>query len=225
MDNHPFTFQSFLPGTCNAPALEAARRAAENGTPLYLYGPTGTGKTHLLRAVEEHLSHTRPELTLVRTNADMFLAELIQAVLHARQGEFRDKYRTAHVILLDDLQFLENRETSWETFVDICKEYLADGRQVVVTADHSPRDPFFSRFPTAQLYPPDCHASSQILSAKADRMGLALEPDVLDLLAQSLPGNAHHLEGMLKRLLALRDLMDLSPTRETVAGILADRIP
>lgn len=218
------TFDAFVSAPCNAPALEAALHAAVDpgSGALYLFGPAGAGKTHLLRAIEHRIASTRPELSLIRVNADVFLAQAVHAGLRSRREEFEETYRQADVLLLDDLQFLEDKETAWSVVQNICREFIQQDRLVVVTSDHPPLDPFFSRFQAIPMDTPDALACRQIIEAMAQGMDLTLAPEVVDLVADSAQGNLCRGKGILKRLLAFRDLMDLPPTPENTARILAD---
>ena len=218
------TFESLIPGPCNRQALEAALLAASNpgGDLLYIFGPAGTGKTHLLRAVEDHIRRTRPELSVICIPSEVFLAELIQAIRHDRREEFDSRYHSARVLLLDDLQFIADKETTFRTFREICREIQTRGGQVVVTADQPPTDDFFARGTVVRLEFPDLETRRKILAALSEEMDLPLEPEVTALLAESFPGSVRQLTGAFKRLRAYRDLMDLPPTLENTVRILAD---
>ena len=218
------TFESFVPGPCNRQALDAALFTARHpgGEPLYIFGPSGTGKTHLLRAVEDHIRRTRPELSLICVQSEQFLALLIQSIRWDCREEFDKTYGSAHVLLLDDLQFLADKPTTYETFLALCRKLHASGRQVVVTADRAPEDEFFSRGQVVGLELPRRETRKRIITAMSEHLGLALEPEVVELLTDSVTDSVRHIEGTLKRLLAWRDLMDLPPTLENAARILKD---
>ena len=220
MEPNHMTFDTFIPGVCNAAALEAALAAARDpgGAPLYIFGPTGVGKTHLLQAIADHLRRIRPSLKVVFVHADRFLADLIQAICRSTLDEFDEKYRRADVLLLDDLQFLMDKETSFVTFVDICRQ----AGQVVVTADRPPVEELFTHGRVVKLDPPDAETRTRILRAKAARLELALDPAVEELLVRTFPDNVRILEGALTRLLAYRDLLDLPITPENAARLLSD---
>ena len=218
------TFESLIPGPCNRQALEAALLAASSpgGNPLYIFGPAGTGKTHLLRAMEDHIRRTRPELSVICIPSEVFLAELIQAVRHDCRAEFDSRYHSAQVLLLDDLQFITDKETTFRTFQEICRAIQTRGGQVVVTADRAPEDDFFSRGTVIRLEFPDFETRRKIIAALSEEMDLPLEPEVAALLAESFPGSVRQLTGAFQRLRAYRDLMDLPPTLENAVAILAD---
>lgn len=234
--NPQFTFDSFIPGTCNLIPYRAAMHVAEHlgdtvYNPLYLYGPPGVGKTHLVYAIANRVSQLCPEAKILCIKGEQFTSELIQAIVHRSTADFKDKYRNADILLVDDIQFMAGKESTQEEFFHTFNALFEQGKQIVLTCDRAPSDlqtledrlkGRFGEGVMVKLEPPDAQTRAQIIRAKAEALGLVLSDEVVDYLTEKLCDNVRQIEGGLRKLLAFRDLSDMRLTVENVAKTVAD---
>lgn len=212
-----YTFDTFVAGASNMLAFSAARSVAEApGTaynPFYLYGGVGLGKTHLLHAIGNELA--RQGLHVLYVSTERFTNEYIRAILDRKFDEFRARYRTPDLLLVDDVQFLAGKEQMQEEFFHTFNEIYAAGRQIVLTSDRPPasisllEDRLRSRFAwglIADVQPPDHEMRVAILKAKAGQQGVDLPAPVLEVIASRRQHNIRELEGVLTRVLAVARL-------------------
>jgi chromosomal replication initiator protein len=235
------TFDNFVVGACNAFAHATARAVAETpGTqqynPLYIYGSTGLGKTHLLHAIGSHILLKQPDAHVLYISAEQFTNDLIDAIRYRRMPSFRDRYRMRPtVLLMDDVQFLSNKDRTQEELFHTFEWLKERGRQIVFTSDVLPRDikmfepRLRTRFESGMLadtQPPDMETLIAILQQKAEDMYLVLPHDLAQYIASRVRGNIRELEGILNRLKALCQLHNSPPTiefaRMYLSNILAD---
>jgi chromosomal replication initiator protein len=223
------TFESFVIGECNRFAHGAAAHVAENPSkaynPLYIYGGSGLGKTHLMNAIGNAVAGTE---RVLYTTAEDFMNEMINGLRYKNLEDFREKYRRgATVLLVDDIQFLSGKDRTQEEFFHTFNALLAAGRQVVLTSDVPPKDidKLMPRLRTrfeggllADLQAPDPETLVAILRRKADAMAITVPEDVAHAIAMQVQGNVRELEGILLRLSAQRSFYG-----EPVTTALAER--
>lgn len=215
--NAKFTFSRFVIGDCNrlaaAAALAAAEQPADVYNPLFIYGAPGLGKTHLLHSIA-HRAANGTQRVLYAT-CEQFTNEFIAAISHGHQDEFRRKYRSADILLLDDVEFLAGKERTQEEFFHTFNDLHADGCQIVLTCDRSPKSVaglgprLSSRLQAgliADIQPPDEATRLAILHAKALEQRINLSPQVAELLAERAQDNIRELEGFLNRVAAYATL-------------------
>ena len=235
--NAKYLFETFVVGNSNQFAHAAARAVAESPSrsynPLFLYGGVGLGKTHLLHAIGHHILARHPQLRVLYLTAEQFLNQLINALRFKTMPEFRDHYRTIDVLLVDDIQFLANKERTQEEFFHTFNTLYSGQRQIILSSDSSPRnipdleERLRSRFEwglIADIQPPDLETKVAILRRKADRDGAVLPDDVALFVASQVKSNIRELEGLLNRVIAFSSLtarsLSLDLAKETLRDIL-----
>ena len=235
--NPRYEFQSFVVGNSNQFAHAAARAIAENPArsynPLFLYGGVGLGKTHLLHAIGHTIHRKHPKLQVMYLPAEQFVNELISSLRFNRMPDFRERYRNIDVFMVDDIQFLANKERTQEEFFHTFNTLYSSQRQIVLSSDSSPRnipaleERLRSRFEwglIADIQPPDLETKVAILRRKSDQEGIALSDDVALFIARQVKSNIRELEGMLNRVVAFSSLtgkpLSLDLVKETLRDIL-----
>ncbi len=219
--NTNYTFENFVVGSCNRFAHAAAKAVADSPgktyNPLYVYGPVGLGKTHLIQAIGQAINKYNPTLLLSYVSLERFMNELINAIRYGydKTQEFRERYRTIDVLLIDDIQFIAGKERTQEEFFHTFNALYEGQKQIVLTSDCSPRaipgieERLHSRFEwglIADLELPDLETKVAILKRKADDQGIDLPDDVALFLASASKHNIRELEGSLVRLLAIASM-------------------
>ena len=218
--NPRYTFESFVVGPSNRLAFSAAQAVAETPgvsyNPLFLYSGAGLGKTHLLQAIGRTCA-TRG-LSVLYVTSEQFTNEFISAIRTRTTEDFRKRYRSVQMLLVDDVQFLSGKEQTHEGFFHTFNDLHNSGNQVVVSSDRPPRElPLMeerlrSRFEwglIADIQPPDLETRMAILASKADEMHVGLGDAVLELIAKRVQRNVRELEGSLNRLVAYDQLMNV----------------
>jgi chromosomal replication initiator protein len=231
--NPALTFDSFVVGSCNrlahAAAMAVASAPGRAYNPLLICGGTGLGKTHLLQAIAQEA--VRADLPVVCVSAEQFTTEFVTAVRDRRTDEFRYRYRSPDILLIDDIQFLQGKDQTQIEFYHVFDELHGSGRQIALTCDRCPQDlpsldqKLRSRLQcglVADIKPPNLHTRMAMLYAKADAQGLRIGTDVLEFLASRLPENVRELEGALTRLAAYARLTQRPLTVELAAAALED---
>ena len=231
------TFENFVIGECNkfahAAAGAVADHPARNYNPLFIYGATGLGKTHLMHALANRVLATHPHARIVYVTAEAFMNEMINSLRFKRMEDFRAKYRKeATVLLVDDVQFLAGRERTQEEFFHTFNALQANGRQIVLTSDVVPRDidklepRLRTRFEgglLADMQAPDKETLLAILRQKAEDRRLHIPADLADGIADTVAGNIRELEGLLNRLSALHSFyaqpVTLAFARQHLPGV------
>jgi chromosomal replication initiator protein len=217
--NPHYVFENFVVGSSNQFAHAAARAVAENPSrsynPLFLYGGVGLGKTHLLHAIGHSLVHRHAHLRVMYLPAEQFVNELISSLRFNRMPAFRERYRNIDVLMVDDIQFLANKERTQEEFFHTFNTLYTTQKQIILTSDSSPRnipaleERLRSRFEwglIADIHSPDLETKVAILRRKADQEKSDLPDDVALFIARQVKSNIRELEGMLNRVIAFSSL-------------------
>ncbi len=213
-------FENFVVGACNefahAAAIAVADFPGSRSNPLYMYGGSGLGKTHLLHAIGNQIRKNRPGARVAYLTAEQFMNAMIGSLRHQKMTEFRDHYRhNTDVLLIDDIHMLSGKDRTQEEFFHTFEAFQNSGRQVVITSDKLPReidlleDRLKTRFEgglCADLQPPDLETMMAILWAKAEALHLDLPDDVAQYIAGGVSGNIRELEGALNRLAAVSEV-------------------
>ncbi len=220
-----YTFSSFIVGSSNRLAHAAALGVAENPgsvhNPLFIYGWVGLGKTHLLHAIGQFV--TRNARQVIYVTAEQFTNDFISGIRTKGTEDFRNKYRSVDVLLIDDIQFIAGKEQTQEVLFHTFNDLHTANRQIILSSDRSPKSlPFLeerlrSRFEwglIVDIQPPDFETRVAILQAKAEELKSAIALDVLHLIARSVQNNIRELEGALNRVLAYARLTNATITPE-----------
>ena len=214
--NPKFTFDNYVVGNSNRLAFVAARAVAEApGTihnPLFIYGGSGLGKTHLLYAICNEIKRNDPSLRILYTKGEIMTNELIEAIKNGTTAEFRTKYRQVDVLLVDDIQFISGKVSTQEEFFHTFDTLHSNSKQIVLTSDRPPReiatleDRLRTRFEMgllADIQPPDLETRIAIVKRKAQLLDFAVTDDIAEYLATQLKSNVRQLEGAVRRMQAL----------------------
>ncbi len=216
--NPKYLFGNFVEGKSNEFALAAAKRVAESPlsyNPLFLYGGVGLGKTHLLHAIGHELQNHRPQLRLLHLAADQFVNELINSIRFDRMPALRERYRTIDVLMIDDVQFLANKERTQEEFSHIVNRLYEDQKQIILSSNSSPRNippldaGLRSRFECGlivDIQPPDQETKMAIIRRKAEFEGVELPHELAQIIANLVRSNVREMEGLFNRVLAFSSL-------------------
>ena len=213
--NAAYTFENFVVGKTNEFAYAAARRVAESRNisfnPLFLYSGVGLGKTHLLHAIAQHIKKTDPNRTVVYISAEQFLYKFVNALRYKDTDAFKEQFRSVDVLMIDDVQFLANKNKTQDEFFYTFNSLIESGKQIILSADKSPNDldgienRLKSRLNSglvADIMPTDFELRFGILQKKAEQLGITLPENVAEFLAQKITSNIRELEGSLKRIAA-----------------------
>ncbi len=213
--NTKHTFNNFVEGKSNQLARAAARQVADNPggayNPLFLYGGTGLGKTHLLHAVANGISSHKNQAKVVYMHSERFVQDMVKALQNNAIEEFKRYYRSVDALLIDDIQFFANKERSQEEFFHTFNALLEGNQQIILTSDRYPKeingveDRLKSRFGwglTVAIEPPELETRVAILMRKADENGFHLPDEVAFFIAKRLRSNVRELEGALNRVIA-----------------------
>src|SRR5437879_2499294 len=217
--NPKFTFESFVVGACNQFAHAAARSVATNPSrsynPLFLYGGVGMGKTHLMHAIGRALMSNSAGMRILYTSSERFTNEVVSGIRLERMPQLRQRYRSADVLLIDDIQLLGNKERTQEEFFHTFNELHDSQKQIVISSDSPPKDipglleRLRSRFEwglLADIQPPDLETKMAILDKKSEAEGVKLPDDVRSFMASKTKSNVRELEGALVKLMAYSSL-------------------
>ena len=236
-DSDAFTFETYVVGPQNKLAYAAAKavaeKPAEGFNPLFIYGESGLGKTHLLYAIAHLMRSRRPESRIVYIKGDDFTNELVSSIRENRNAEFREKYRQADILLVDDIQFIAGKIQTQEEFFHTFNTLYESGKQIVLTSDRPPRemtqlsDRLMSRFESGLMVdvaPPDFETRLAIIHNKAALLGVKLPDEVMDYIAENVTTNVRQLEGTLNKILAYRDLLGDQVDEESVGRAVRDML-
>jgi chromosomal replication initiator protein len=230
-----FTFEHFVVGKPNEFAYAAARRVAEAirvpFNPLFLYGGVGLGKTHLMHAIAWHIRQRKPECAVIYLSAEKFMYRFIRALREQNTVDFKEQFRSADVLMIDDVQFISGKESTQEEFFHTFNALVDQGRQIVLSADKSPSDleglqeRLKSRLNCGLVA--DIHATTfelrlGILESKSEQLGITIPRKVMEFLAHRITSNVRELEGALNRVVAHAQLVGRDITLETTQEVLHD---
>ena len=217
--NPLFSFDNFIVGSSNrlahGAALAVTNHPGETFNPLFIYGPPGVGKTHLLYAIANGLQKNNPKANIVYIKGDQFANELITAIQTGKNAEFRNKYRGADLFLVDDIQFISGKEGMQEEFFHTFNKLYEDRKQIVLTSDRKPddmltlQDRLRSRFLgglIVDIQPPDYETRMAIIRERAKALDLDLSDEVCNYIAINITNNIRQLEGTVKKIMAFQQL-------------------
>jgi chromosomal replication initiator protein len=236
MDFNPqFSFDSFVVGNSNRFAHGAALAVTNNPgqvyNPLFIYGPPGVGKTHLLYAIANGIRKTNPAANIVYIKGDQFTNELISAIQSGKNVEFRNKYREADLFLIDDIQFIAGKESTQEEFFHTFNTLHENHKQIVMTSDRKPsdiaalEDRLRSRFEwglLADINPPDYETRMAIIKNKAASLGIELSNEVCNYIAVNVTNNVRQIEGTVKKIRAHHDLNNMPLDLPNITAVIND---
>ncbi len=234
--NSNYTFDNFVVGSGNRLAHAAAQAVAEKPAkaynPLFLYGGVGLGKTHLLHAIGN--ACVMRGLNVLYVSSEEFTNDLINAIRTQKTPAFREKYRTADVLLVDDIQFIAGKESTQEEFFHTFNTLHGQNKQIIVSSDRLPKsmatleERLRSRFEwglTADIQAPDLETRQAILRYKAEESGYHVPDEILEVIANRIQSNIRELEGALNRVVAFAELSGTLITTELAETALADLLP
>ncbi len=236
--NPRFNFENFVVGGSNkyahAVSVAVAETPGDVYNPLFIYGGSGLGKTHLMQAIGVHIIRNNPEAKVLYVTTEMFANELIASIRDNKMKSFKNKYRKVDVLLIDDIQFLEGKDSSQEEFFHTFEALYNSNKQIVITSDVSPvelkglDDRLRTRFSwnmVANIAPPDYETRVAILSSFADKSGLEVDNDfreVLGLIADQIKDNIRELEGAYNRVVGFSQLLGEKINIDNAKNILKD---
>lgn len=233
--NPQFTFDRFVVGPSNrfahAAAIAVANRPAETYNPLFIYGPSGLGKTHLLYAIAGEINYRHPDYNIIYIKGDQFTNELIQALQEGKNAEFRNKYRNADLFLVDDIQFISGKESTQEEFFHTFNNLYENHKQIVLTSDRPPsdllrlEDRLKTRFEwglIADINPPDYETRMAIIRNKSDSLGMDMPDDVCSYIAENITTNIRQIEGTVKKIKAYWELTGMEINVGNVSRAIKD---
>ena len=230
-----YTFEHFIVGSSNkfahAAAIAVANNPAENYNPLFIYGQSGLGKTHLLHAIGNVIHQNHPDFRIIYVKGEDFTNELVTAIQSGDVQAFRGKYRMADLLLIDDIQFIAGKERTQEEFFHTFNALYESGKQLVLTSDRPPKemntleDRMKTRFEwglLADIQPPDLETRLAIINAKSMKLGFELPRDIMYQIAENLQSNVRQLEGTVKKIKAKHELNGEPISTEMVAEVIEE---
>lgn len=244
--NYDYTFDTFIEGPSNSFALACSKSVAKNCgehevsgyNPLFIYGPSGMGKTHLITAIANEVRITRPEFNIVYITSETFGNDLVAAIQKNQISDFHEKYRNADVLLIDDIQFFAGKERMQEEFFHTFYKLHQEGKQIVITSDKPPKEliTLEARLRTrfeggliADISAPDFETRLAIINRKSELLDLKMPSEVSEFMANRLKSNIRQLEGAVIRLKALNHFagspITISMAQSVIRDVLTDEQP
>jgi chromosomal replication initiator protein DnaA len=230
-----FTFDTFVVGTSNrfthAAALAVAEAPAEAYNPLFIYGGVGLGKTHILNAIGNHVKEHKPEMNIVFVTSEKFTNELIESTRLGQIDGFRNMYRTADLLIIDDIQFLAGKEATQEEFFHTFNALYNAHKQIIVSSDRPPKDiknleeRLRSRFEgglITDIQPPSLETKIIILRREAKKQSVEVPDEVMHLIASKVKSNIRELRGSLTKIIAHSKLMNTEVNEDLAKDVLKD---
>ncbi len=234
--NEP-TFANFIVGSTNQFAYVAEVAVANNPgsvhNPLFIYGESGLGKTHLLKAIKAEVAAKNPGLSIMYTSGENFLNDMIAHMGEKNMSHFHEKYRTADILLMDDIQFIGKTSVAQEEFFYTFEALINQGKQIVLTSDRPPKDiptlseRLRSRFVSgllADIQPPMLETRIAIIRRKAQAFGMPVPDDVVEFIAERLKNNVRQIEGVVNKMYAVYSLDGNTPTIGIANDVIKDII-
>ena len=233
-----YTFDRFIVGNSNKFAHAAAMAVAEKPggqgyNPLFIYGNSGLGKTHLLYAIGQRIHTADPTKKISYIKGDDFTNRLVHSIQQHKMQDFREEFRNVDLLLVDDIQFIAGKQQTQEEFFHTFNSIYEAGNQIVVTSDRPPiemsllDDRLRTRFEwglMADIQPPDLETRMAIVSNKARRLGLMLSPEAVEFIAAQVKSNIRQLEGVIKKLTAYKEILNEVITTDSVRRAIKDVI-
>ena len=233
--NFQYTFDNFIVGASNkfahAACIAVADRPAQAYNPLFIYGPSGLGKTHLLYAITNELKKKIANVRVIYIKGEDFTNQMIDSMSRQAMTEFRDKYRSCDVLLIDDIHFIAGKTSTQEEFFNTFNALHEAGKQIIMTSDRPPReiktleDRLKTRFEwglIADIQPPDLELRTAIIKKKAELFNVSIPEDVLAFLAENLRSNIRQIEGAIKKLGAKSFLTGRHVTMELARSCISE---
>ncbi len=230
-----FTFDSFVKGDSNALAFESIKRVANQTSvsfnPLVIHSPSGFGKTHLLNALANELSITKPLTKVIYVSADKFMYSFVKALKENDTYRFKQSFKSADILMIDDIQFIAGKESTAKELFHIIDDYITNGKQVIIASNNSPflieglNDSLKSRIASGlivDITPANFDLRKRIVEAKCKTLNLTLQAGIGDFIASKISTSIRELEGALNRISAHTILMNEAPTLSNIRKILAD---
>ena len=225
-----YTFENFIVGKSNEYAYAAAQGVVKNPgskvyNPLFIYGNSGLGKTHLLCAIGTAIHEANPDAKIAFVKGDDFTNQMVRSIKEGTADEFRQKYRGVDLFLVDDIQFIAGKEATQEEFFHTFNSIYEAGHQIVITSDRPPIDMLrlddrlrtrFEGGMMADVQPPDVETRMAIIRNKAGHLGMQLSDDIVAYIAQKITANVRQIEGVINRLTAVREITGDEITRDKV---------
>jgi chromosomal replication initiator protein len=232
--NPRYTFSNFIVGSSNDLAYTACQAVAQypgiKYNPLFLYGGVGLGKTHLAQAVGNEITKNQPEMRVLYISSETFVKEFLDSIRFKKKG-FSDKYRNVDVLIIDDMQFIANKEKTQEEFFHTFNALHQNNKQIIISSDKPPKsiptltERLRSRFEmgmTIDIQMPDFETRCAIIETKSSLSGVELGRDTVEYLANNIKTNIRELEGALNQLLAYSEMRGITPDISTAEGLLGN---
>ncbi len=217
--NFEYTFENFIVGSSNkfahAACVAVADKPAHDYNPLFIYGPSGLGKTHLLYAITNEIKRKNPFANIIYIKGEDFTNQMIESLAKKSMDKFRDKYRTCDVLLVDDIQFIAGKTSTQEEFFHTFNALYEDGKQIILASDRPPKDieTLEDRIKTrfewgliADVQPPDLELRIAIFKNKISQAGISVSDEIITYLAENLRSHIRQIEGAVKKLAAIKFL-------------------